>query len=170
MRIFDAHCDTLSGMYEKNQRFAENNLHIDFARMKKYDGYTQVFAIFTPPEKRDNSREYVKELAALFYDQMRKNGVNICRNYGDFVLRNEKYNAFLSIEGAECAESLSDIAELKNMGVFMIAPTWNFRNKIACGVMEEEDTGLTEFGKAAIREMDRLGIILDVSHLSEKSP
>lgn len=169
MRIFDAHCDTLSEMYEKNQHFAENNLHIDFARIKKYDGYTQVFAIFTPPEKKDISKSYVKELAALFYDQMRKNGVNICRNYGDFVSAKGKYNAFLSIEGAECVENISDIAELKNMGVFMIAPTWNFRNKIACGVMEEEDTGLAVFGKEAVREMDRLGIILDVSHLSEKS-
>ena len=169
MRIFDAHCDTLYEMHEKQQHFAENSLHIDFSRMKKYDGYTQVFAIFTPPEKKDISRSYVKELAELFFDQMLKNGVSICRNYGDFVSAKSKYNAFLSIEGAECVEKISDISALKNMGVFMIAPTWNFKNKIACGVMEKEDTGLTEFGKEAIKEMDRLGIILDVSHLSEKS-
>ncbi len=169
MRIFDAHCDTLYEMYEKKQSFAENNLHIDFARMTKYEGYTQVFAIFTPPEKKDISRGYVKELAEIFYNEMQKNGVNICRNYEDFVSKNAKYNAFLSIEGAECVESVSDIQKLKKMGVFMIAPTWNFRNKMACGIMEEEDTGLTEFGKEAIEEMDRQGIILDVSHLSEKS-
>lgn len=169
MRIFDAHCDTLSEMYEKNQQFKENDLHIDFLRMKKYEGYTQVFAVFIPPEKRDIAKEYVKELTALFYSQMQKNGVGICKSCNELILSNSKFNAFLSIEGAECVSDLLDILSLKEMGVFMIAPTWNFRNKIACGVMEKEDTGLTEFGKKVIREMDRQGIILDVSHLSPKS-
>ena len=169
MRIFDAHCDTLSEMYDKNQHFGKNSLHIDLDRMSKYEKYTQVFAIFTPPERKDAAKEYVKEITALFYDEMAKNGVTVCRNYTDLVKSKTRQNAFLSIEGAECVESISDLSELKENGVFMIAPTWNFRNKIACGVMEEEDTGLTEFGKEAVREMDRLGIILDVSHLSEKS-
>ncbi|MBR4720263.1 MAG: membrane dipeptidase [Clostridia bacterium] len=169
MRVFDAHCDTLSEMYDKKQGFAKNNLHIDLYRMSKYDRYTQVFAIFTPPERKDNAKEYVKEITALFYDEMAKNGVTVCKNYADLAKSKTKQNAFLSIEGAECVEKILDIWELKENGVFMIAPTWNFKNKIACGVMENEDTGLTEFGREVICEMDRLGMILDVSHLSEKS-
>lgn len=169
MRVFDAHCDTVSEMYNTKQAFAKNSLHIDLMRMSKYDGYTQVFAIFTPPERKNEAKEYVKELITLFYDEMNKNGVTVCKNFSDFASSKTKQNAFLSIEGAECIESIPDILELKEKGVFMIAPTWNFRNKIGCGVMEERDTGLSEFGKKAICEMDRLGIILDVSHLSEKS-
>ena len=169
MRIFDAHCDTLSEMYAKKQGILKNSLHLDLTRMGKYERYTQVFAIFTPPEKKDYAKEYVKELAALFYTEMQKNNVNICRSYCDFEKGNAQINAFLSIEGAECVESISDLSDLKKAGVFMIAPTWNFKNKIACGVMEEFDTGLSAFGKRVISEMDRLGIILDVSHLSEKS-
>lgn len=169
MRVFDAHCDTLSEMYDKKQHLGKNDLHIDLDRMSKYDRYTQVFAIFTPPERKDTAKEYVKELTALFYDEMQKNGVTVCRNYADLISSKTRQNAFLSIEGAECVEKISDIAELKENGIFMIAPTWNFRNKIASGVMEEEDTGLTDFGREVICEMERLGIILDVSHLSEKS-
>lgn len=166
MKIFDAHCDTLSEMYDKKQGFAKNTLHIDFDRMSNYDGYTQVFAIFIPPEKKSCAKNYAKELTALFYAEMEKNGINMCRRLSDLK---SPYNAFLSIEGAECIDSLADLSELKENGVFMIAPTWNFRNKIACGVMENEDTGLSAFGKKVICEMDRLGIILDVSHMSPKS-
>ena len=169
MRIFDAHCDTASEMYEKNQSFAKNSLHIDFERMKKYDAYTQVFAVFTSPEKRGNAREYEEKVIDLFYEQMKKNSVSVCKNYGDFKEAKSPYRAFLSIEGAEGIEKEDDLLRLKERGVFMIAPVWNFRNKIACGVMEEEDTGLSEFGKKIVKKMDKLGIILDVSHMSEKS-
>ncbi|MBR4172809.1 MAG: membrane dipeptidase [Clostridia bacterium] len=155
-------------MYEKKQIFAENNLHIDRKRMEKYGGYTQVFAIFMPPDNR-NAREYTKALTALFYKEMQENGITVCQNYSDITASKTRYNALLSIEGAECVEKVSDISALKKMGVFMIAPTWNFRNKLACGAMEERDTGLSGLGKSVISEMDRLGIILDVSHMSERS-
>ena len=169
MRIFDAHCDTLSEVYAKNQDFSENSLHIDLARMKKYDAYTQVFAVFTAPEHRENAREYEEVLISLFYDAMQKNGVSVCRNYSDYERAKSPYKAFLSIEGAEGITEEADLLRLKKRGVFMIAPVWNFRNKIACGVMESEDTGLSEFGKRIVLQMDRLGIILDVSHMSPKS-
>lgn len=169
MRIFDAHCDTVSEMYEKKQDFSRNCLHIDFERMKKYDAYTQVFAIFTSPENRTEARKYEDELIDLFYDQMQKNGVCICKNYSDYENAKEPYKAFLSVEGAEGITEEEDLLRLKKRGVFMIAPVWNFKNKIACGVMEKEDTGLSDFGKGIIKQMDRLGIILDVSHMSPKS-
>lgn len=169
MKIFDAHCDTLSEMYEKKQDFSKNSLHIDFERMKKYTAYTQVFAVFTAPENRINAKEYENALIDLFYDQMKKSGIHICKNYSDYERAKAPYRAFLSIEGAEGITEEEDLLSLKQRGVCMIAPVWNFRNKIACGVMEKEDTGLSEFGKKIIAKMDSLGIILDVSHMSPKS-
>jgi len=169
MRIFDAHCDTVSELYSKKQEFAKNNLHIDLMRMKKYEGYTQVFAIFTSPENRENAKEYELRLIKLFYEQMNKNGVSVCRNYADWIEAKSPQKALLSIEGAEGITEAGDVARFRELGVFMIAPVWNFRNRLACGVMEKEDTGLTELGKKVVLEMDRLGIILDVSHMSEKS-
>ena len=169
MRIFDAHCDTITELYSKKQNFSKNSLHIDLERMKKYEGFTQVFAVFTAPENRESAKEYENALIDLFYGQMQKNGVSICKNYSDFISSKPPYKAFLSIEGAEGITEADDVLRLKNRGVFMIAPTWNFRNRLACGAMEKVDTGLSELGKQVIAEMDRLGIILDVSHLSEKS-
>ena len=156
MLFFDAHCDTVSEMYLKKQTFAKNDLHIDFTRMKKYEGYTQVFAIFTSPEERKGARDYENTLIDLFYEQMDKNGVATCKNYSDFVAAKSPYKAFLSVEGAEGITEIGDVLRLKKRGVFMIAPVWNFRNKIACGAMEDADTGLSEFGKKVILEIDKL--------------
>lgn len=169
MRIFDAHCDTISELYSKKQEFSKNNLHIDLERMKKYESYTQVFAIFTSFENRENAKEYELLLINLFYEQMKKNGVSVVKNYAELSAATSAQKAFLSIEGAEGITEVGDVMRLKELGVFMIAPVWNFKNRLACGVMEKEDTGLSELGKTVISEMDRLGIILDVSHMSEKS-
>ena len=169
MRIFDAHCDTITEIYSKKQEFSKNNLHIDLDRMKKYEGFAQVFAVFTAPENRENAKEYENTLIDLFYAEMQKNGVAVCRNYSDFMAAKSPCKAFLSIEGAEGITEVGDVSRLKERGVFMIAPVWNFTNRLACGAMESADTGLSELGKQVVAEMDRLGIILDVSHMSEKS-
>ena len=169
MRIFDAHCDTVTELYEKKQSFSKNNLHIDLERMKKYEGYTQVFAIFTAPENRKNAKEYENTLIDIFYAEMQKNGIAVCRDFSDLVSTKTQYKAFLSIEGAEGITEISDVSRLKKRGVFMIAPTWNFKNALACGAMEEEDSGLSMLGRKVVAEMDKMGIILDVSHMSPKS-
>ena len=169
MRIFDAHCDTVTEMYLKKQGFSKNSLHIDLERMRKYEGYTQVFAIFTAPENRENAREYEDALIDLFYCELQKNGVDICKNYSEYMSAKSPYKALLSIEGAESITGAGDVLRLKKRGVFMIAPVWNFKNRLACGVMEETDTGLSRLGAEVIKEMDRQGVILDVSHISPRS-
>ncbi len=50
------------------------------------------------------------------------------------------------------------------LGVRIIQLTYNFRNLIGCGCQEPEDTGLSDFGREAIAEMNRLGILIDLSH------
>ena len=75
----------------------------------------------------------------------------------------------MSLEGGEPIKSADDLKKLYAMGIRMIAPTWNFSNQLASGIMEDTDTGLTPLGREIITEMDRLGIILDLSHISEKS-
>ncbi len=169
MDIFDAHCDTISELLDKGKNLSENDLHIDINRLSKYPSYTQVFAAFVAPEYASCAMERTKAIINKFYDEALKNRIAVCKSYADWVNREEKVKAFLSLEGGDGIQSLSDLSELYSMGVRMIALTWNFKNKIACGVMEKEDSGLSKFGAEVVREMNRLGIIIDVSHLSEKS-
>ncbi len=50
------------------------------------------------------------------------------------------------------------------LGVRIIQLTYNFRNLVGCGCQEKEDTGLSEFGKQVVAEMNRLGMLIDLSH------
>lgn len=169
MRIFDAHADTVSRLLDEGKSLRENDVHIDAARLSAYESYTQVFAAFIDPEYKNCAMERAKSLIARLYEEADSCGITVCRNYDDWAAAGTKVKAFISLEGGEPIKSLADLKELYDMGVRMIAPTWNYRNEIACGVMEENDTGLTDLGARVIREMNRLKIIEDVSHLSEKS-
>ena len=144
-------------------------MHIDMERLCQYPSYTQVFAAFVAPEYRDCAMERTLCILEKFHREAAQNGITVCKSYSDWENAKTNVKAFLSIEGGEAISSLADLERLYELGVRMIAPTWNFRNHIACGVMESEDTGLTPFGRELIREMNRLGIIIDVSHLSQKS-
>ena len=169
MQIFDAHCDTASELLNKGQSLDKNGLHIDVARLNRYKSFTQVFAAFIAPEYYGAPMERAEKIICNFLEEAKRNDITVCKSYGDWEQAKTKVKAFISLEGGEPIESISDLKKLYGMGVRLIAPTWNFRNRIACGVGEVEDTGLTSFGREVICEMDRLGIILDVSHLSEKS-
>jgi len=74
---------------------------------------------------------------------------------------------FLGIEGAHCLEGdLQNIDELYDLGVRMIGPTHFFDNKLGGSAHGLSKGGLTEFGISAIRRMNELGIIVDLSHIS----
>lgn len=169
MICFDAHCDTISELLNQNKEFKKNDLHIDAERMGKYESYTQVFAAFIDPAYKECAMDRAKTIIKRFYMSMEKNNITVCRNYSDWINAKTAVKAFLSMEGGEPIQSLSDLHELYDMGVRMIAPTWNFKNQLACGINEEQDTGLTSFGREIIKEMNRLNIITDVSHLGQRS-
>lgn len=169
MICFDAHCDTISELLNQNKEFKKNDLHIDAERMGKYESYTQVFATFIDPAYKECAMDRAKTIIKRFYMSMEKNNITVCRNYSDWINAKTTVKAFLSLEGGEPIQSLSDLHELYDMGVRMIAPTWNFKNQLACGINEKQDTGLTSFGREIIKEMNRLNIITDVSHLGQRS-
>lgn len=76
----------------------------------------------------------------------------------------------LGIEGARPLEDRLELLSLfYRLGVRRLQLTWNFRNAVADGCGEPEAGRLTRFGRDVIREVDRLGMILDLSHISEPS-
>lgn len=169
MDFFDAHCDTITEISDKNAKLSENSLHIDAKRLSEYRSYTQAFAAFIAPEYRDCAMERAKSIISRFYAEAAENNITVCKSFSDWERSGAGIKAFLSLEGGEPIASVGDLNTLYNLGVRMIALTWNFNNGLACGISEENDTGLTHFGAEIVREMNRLGIIPDVSHLSEKS-
>lgn len=79
-----------------------------------------------------------------------------------------KFAVMLGIEGASpIGEDLALLRTLWRLGVRLVGLTWNYRNAVAAGVGEGERAGgLSQFGVQVIAEMNRLGMIVDVSHLS----
>jgi membrane dipeptidase len=75
----------------------------------------------------------------------------------------------LNVEGAEALHGdLAVLRALRRLGVRVLQPVWNHRNEAADGAMEDGDGGLSNFGRALVREMNRLGMAIDCSHLTRR--
>jgi membrane dipeptidase len=109
--------------------------------------------------------------AAWQIAEQHKDDVSICLNSGDITRAHAegKIALVLAVEGAEAAgSSLEFFSLFFKMGVRVLSLTWNRRTMFADGVGESDTGGkLTSLGVDAVSEMERVGIIIDVSHISE---
>ena len=174
--IFDGHCDTILEIIKHKRSLADKtcNGHLDIPRLREGGVDIQVFAIFVEDNYRpSNLLKRTLQLLDYFLVEIEKNqdAISLVVNYDQIKKVNKigKIAAILAIEGGESLEG--DLAVLKVLyrsGVRLLTLTWNYRNEIADGLYESRTGGgLTEFGIKIIEEMNKLGMIIDVSHLSE---
>jgi membrane dipeptidase len=85
--------------------------------------------------------------------------------------RQGKIAALMGIEGGHAIEdSLSALREFHRLGVRYMTLTWNNTNNWAdAGRGEKKHHGLSDFGREVVREMNRLGLLVDVSHVSDET-
>jgi len=175
MIIFDAHCDTITKIMELNSNLYSNNCHIDILRLKKAGKCVQTFAAFIDPiYSPAYAMKRVMQIIDRFYIELEKykDDIMLCCNYNDIetALSHGKIAAMLSIEGGEALQG--DLGALRNfyrLGVRSVCLTWNYRNEIADGVKDEETGGgLTPFGRQLVAEMNKLGMLVDLSHISQR--
>lgn len=157
-----------------------NNLMLDLERMKKGGYSVQNFALFVEQKPEISSFATVKELLSVFREEMETNAdwVSQVMNTKE-ILENEKegkLSALLTVEGGEACEGrLENFQYLYDQGVRMMTLTWNFPNEIGHPNFDENQDfftpntseGLTETGIRFVKEMERMGMIVDVSHLSD---
>lgn len=183
MNYIDFHCDTLMkiGNEENKQSLYSNDrTSVDFNRLKKSEAMAQFFAIFLIDEERINKHfgsddKYINKLAKILKDEVAKNDNIISMAYSaEDLLKNHgsgKVSAFLTIEDGRSVDGkLEKLDEYYNLGVRLITLTWNYEN--CFGYPNSKDPvimnkGLKTFGKDAIEYMNHLGMIIDVSHLSD---
>jgi len=174
--IFDGHCDTVLDIFNKKRSLGEKSdySHLDIPRMKKGGVNVQFFAAFIEEIYKPNaSLKRTLQLIDCIYQQIEKNKeeISIATDYEQIknTIEADKIAAILSIEGGEALEGdLGVLRMLYKLGVRLLTLTWNQRNQIADGVGESQTgSGLTEFGFKVIDEMNKLGMLIDVSHLSE---
>ncbi len=78
-----------------------------------------------------------------------------------------KIYAFLAIEGMEALERPEDLDRLASLGLRLGMLTWNEENRFAAGAAQDPARSLTDLGRRALRRMEDLGILTDVSHLND---
>lgn len=165
MRFFDLHCDTITELEKSNGSLASNDGHISLDRASYLTEYVQDFAIFIPDEYRGKAAtDYFDRVYAYYKKQLELCGIS---EYHE--RKNTKVKSVLSVEGgAGMGGTIEGLHHLSECNVKLITLTWNGRNELASGCFDEEDIGLTAFGREAVREMEKLCIAADVSHLSRK--
>lgn len=172
MRLFDMHCDTLYRAYTEKSTLFDDSFHISFNKIKGISPYIQCLAVWIPDEYRG---EAAWQLFCGCVGQLKRElsgtGITWCRNAEDIkrVCDEKGTGIILTVEGgAVLGGDLSKLQTIYDMGVRMMTLTWNGRNELGDGIGETADGGLTDFGRECVHEMERLGIIVDISHAGER--
>ena len=172
MRLFDLHCDTLYRAFTENGSFNDDRFHISYNKVQEIDPYIQCMAVWIPDEYRgDAAKKLFSGCLAKFREELAKNNIRQCRTSEDITAlsKNGGRGVILTVEGgAVLAGELENISRLKEAGVRMLTLTWNGRNELGDGVGVENAGGLTDFGRAAVKELENSDIVIDVSHASER--
>ena len=176
MFIVDGHCDTLLKLFKNNESFWEEEIngHVNWRRLQKGKVALQFMAIYIEPEyKRAGPLKRALEILDYFYhlQQAGKGKPLLVIKKEDLQkLKKEQSSVLLAIEGGEALEgNLAVLRILFKLGIRSLTLTWNQRNELADGIWEEKTAGgLTSFGCQVVKEMNQLGMLIDVSHLSEK--
>ena len=177
--VFDLHCDTALALLGRDMTergsLRNNKLHIDLERAATLGCYAQCFACFTTPfmEKWHNKSPvtvFEKELEGIML-QLEQNSDLIRQAFTPEDIeenrKNGKMSAILTIEGpAGFGFDPALLEMLYRVGFRISSLGWNESNVLAGSHKTGE--GLTDLGKEYVREAQRLGMLVDVSHLSDQ--
>ncbi|MEW6723640.1 MAG: dipeptidase [Bacillota bacterium] len=175
--VVDTHCDTLLSLASGRRQLKErcDQGHIDLPRLKEGGVDVQFFACYIEPQyKPERAVKRVLQMIDVFYREMEANhsDIELARTVGDIerISSLGKVAAVLSIEGGEAiGDDLGILRVLHRLGVRALGLVWNERNSLADGLAERRTRGgLTNLGVQVVQEMNRLGMIVDVSHLTDE--
>ena len=174
--VFDLHCDTalalLGNSYRNCGSLRNNDRHIDLERAAKLPGYAQCFACFTTTleDKIPAVELFERELATILRE-VEQNGdlIRQAFNSEDVETNREAglMSAILTIEGpAGFGFDPALLEDLYNVGFRITTLGWNEKNPLTGSHVT--GGGLTDLGREYVKEAQRLGMIVDVSHISDE--
>ena len=185
MKVVDMHCDTIGELWKAEKAgkpisLRSNSLHIDLEKMQKGDYLLQNFAMFVFLGREKDPLVNVLEMIDVYNRAMAENAdiIGPVLNYEDIEKNRAagKLSGMLTIEeGAVLKGNPYVVRTLYQLGVRMLTLTWNFENEIGYPntIVKAKDYdpsrhyGLKPEGIEIVREMNRVGMIVDVSHLGD---
>ena len=180
LSVFDLHCDTVTELLGQDlsasTSLRRNSLHIDLERMKQYDAYAQCFAFWSTtdlklPKGLKPEDVFWREVSVL-QDGIDKNSDLIRQaRSGDDVRKNREegmISAIFTLEGpAGIGFEPAKLQKLHDLGFCISTLGWNEKNCLTGSHVT--GGGLTKRGREYVKECQRLGILVDVSHISDEA-
>ena len=180
--IVDMHADTTQRLVDENVNLEEQltDGHLDAVRAKTGGLDAQFFSIWVDPDlfggggasamkRADVQIEAVRNLAASHPEtwELATTAADVRR-----IAANAKIAALMGLEGGYAIDNkIENVERYYRMGVRYMSGAWSVSTDWAGSSGDEvgKSRGLTDFGKQVIREMNRVGMMVDVSHLSDKA-
>jgi len=178
MTVCDTHCDTVGRMLREgfDLSIRSEQGHIDIPRLIEGEVDVQVFACWVgkPGEPAGYYADVANKMIDALHFQFNKHSdkIELALTLSDIRKANEngKIAGIIGIEGGQAIEDdLKLIEKYYSLGVRLMTITWGSTNWADAAWDPMKHDGLTEFGKDVIREMNRLGMIVDVSHSADKT-
>ena len=180
--LVDMHADTVQRMIDEgadiNQRLADG--HLDAVRARAGGLDAQFFSIWVEPQYFGAGGERAVEradqqIAAVRALAEQRPDLWVLATSAEDVRRaaaEGKTAALLGLEGGYAIdEKIENVEKYFNLGVRYMSPTWTVSTSWAgsSGDAAGASRGLNDFGREVVREMNRLGVMIDVSHVSDKT-
>ena len=184
LKIIDLHCDTVLSCFVHEESFRNRPGHISTEKLASGGCLAQCFALFIPTYetaeeyglRKTDPWQLYKDMLSCYRENMEKcadvirpalSPSDLAENSGGGMM-----SSLLTVEdGVEIDGKIERLDEMYRDGVRMLALTWNYENCIGYPNSADESLhtscGLKEFGFEAVQRMNELGMIVDVSHLSE---
>lgn len=173
--VIDGHCDTISKLDDINAMECQNIAHISLPGLREGGVGIQFFAVWMDPSYAgkyfhmglqliDRYKRMLNKYATHFHPVLRLSDAQDALEAG-------RIGTLLTVEGGDVLEgNLSNLEMLYNAGVRLLTLTWNRSNQIASAAMDDNIRyGLTQFGAEVVKAMNDLGMMVDVSHASDKA-
>lgn len=178
--VFDLHCDTALTLLGETRNEAgslkKNELHIDLERAAKLEAYCQCFACFTTPMMQEWNKLspiviFERELATIQREVDKNKGlIAMAYSMAEVEANREKgkMSALLTIEGPAGFDFDPELLEnLYQIGFRASTLGWNEQNVLTGSNVT--GGGLTDRGREYLKEAQRLGMLVDVSHISDEA-
>ena len=173
--LLDIHGDIWTDVTIKRSLGKKNiirNDHIE--RFRKGNMVGGIFVIWADPPNDLRPKERLMESIKYMSQELWESQdiLKVMYNSNDFhnAIKEEKLAVMLGLEGlSSIGQDVDALYSLYQLGFRHVGLTWNEQNLLATGIKGDINRGLTEIGKEAVKIIEDLGMILDVSHLNDKS-
>ena len=179
--VIDGHCDTVMGALRGQIDLSARNEegHMDIPRMLEAGLDTQFFACFTSPRDLEASPETTLAMLDVLHQTAEKDDRFVIVNTADDILKAKKAGKIACIPAIEGGHSLAGdirlMRDYRRLGVRYLTLTWNNSNEFADSSTPDQSNygdlpnrgGLTDLGRELVKEMNRIGVIIDVSHVHD---